>query len=1308
MIAGSHIGEGIITNLLEYNLSKMLNMTVKIDDLFTNIVSHVEVLNVHIYDSSDEMSSIHINRLDVHYNIFALLSNKLSISNITIDGMHAKIFTNEKEELLFPQFTSEDEPSENPLKIYVGKVHLSNSTFSYNNRSIPLEVSLQNLSAEILCNNNEDRYEVTAEFSKAEILYDKKSIILQPFQLSGSVAQEEVVINELSFALMGIELTGTASASIGGSSTYMNGEISIDGVPNELIDMFDDNLPVRYRPDISEISAKISFTGTLQDYNIVASLTIPKIMAEEIELTDNKLHVRVLHDTLYIDTLSTQLFDGKFIAHGFVAIDSLQRFSFESSLLALDIIPLWDFLYTSKAPYTGSFDGSINAEGSVQHILESSISGNISSNNFSYNDKSIPELQTSFTYCKDKGELELTQGTSKVVVRLSLVDSILSGHAEIDIREIEYLAGLFDVQGFTGKLIADSDFYGSLNNPSVSAQLQGKNILYQGFPVDDVAAQISYKDTSLSILSSNISGKTKSIKDFTLAMLKTELDGSCNYNIMLQGTLNDFSGNIQLEADKVLYENRKIDHLSIKGTAENMHFDLEELSLKIEDLLCKGSGSFNVLDKSGNAALFFEKLDDLDKKSMGKVSAEFSLEPIIAIDAELEKFNISLAHVAQDSLPNIQGLVSGLVHFSGTPDKPHGTLDLKIEDPSYEEILFDNVELSADVTPTDIILKKAIIGLYQSRLRAKAKVGFVHTKARLSISNRSSISGEVTFEDMEAANFAEIFPQNIMLKGSLSAHATVEGILAQPRVSGVLEIQNGFLQTGDKKLPLTGLQAKIFINQDSLEVKEFSCDFNQKKITLTGHILQENFETFTANLALQVDNFKTLRITGNLEKDSVDGEIKVDDFDLSFLAALIPEIDYSKGLVEASLSINGKTSHPSIQGYIHGKKLEFLPQGFIVPFTKGNIDIVFDSGSFDIHSLTFVYGEGTISCDGFAKYNQSGVQDLYINLSAKDVLFQQKKVLQLTLKDAQLQYYKNISEFKLNGNIVLGETKYLQNVQIAKVVESLGRPKIFRKPTPLMAQTKMNIQITNSDDLWVDNNIARIKMKLALNVTGTIANPNLGGRIELIDGYIIYLDRKFELTRGMLDFIDPNQINPILDIQATAKIKNYSQPENPPYLITITVIGPTDKAKINLQSVPALDQANILSILTFGTTREHIFSQDPDNYQTSLKDILLERAKLYSSQKIAGYVAGRLTYLLGLDDVSIEGNIFNLDDGGPQLTASKQISDRIKVTYSTKVGYLNEQSIKLDYKLTDHFYLQGQADQEGTAGIDAIYRIHFK
>jgi len=50
----------------------------------------------------------------------------------------------------------------------------------------------------------------------------------------------------------------------------------------------------------------------------------------------------------------------------------------------------------------------------------------------------------------------------------------------------------------------------------------------------------------------------------------------------------------------------------------------------------------------------------------------------------------------------------------------------------------------------------------------------------------------------------------------------------------------------------------------------------------------------------------------------------------------------------------------------------------------------------------------------------------------------------------------------------------------------------------------------------------------------------------------------------------------------------------------------------------------------------------------------------------------------------------------------------MSVTYSTAVGHMNEQKVKLDYKLNDKFSLEGQTDQRGRSGLDLKYKLKFK
>ena len=83
--------------------------------------------------------------------------------------------------------------------------------------------------------------------------------------------------------------------------------------------------------------------------------------------------------------------------------------------------------------------------------------------------------------------------------------------------------------------------------------------------------------------------------------------------------------------------------------------------------------------------------------------------------------------------------------------------------------------------------------------------------------------------------------------------------------------------------------------------------------------------------------------------------------------------------------------------------------------------------------------------------------------------------------------------------------------------------------------------------------------------------------------------------------------------------------------------------------------------------------------------------------------------MFGFDDFTIQGNLFkNENSPGPQVIASKHLTKKVKLTYSTTVGHLNDQKIRLGYRLTPKLSFQGETDQLGNSGIDFKYGLSFK
>ncbi|HEV2747544.1 MAG TPA: translocation/assembly module TamB domain-containing protein [Allosphingosinicella sp.] len=97
-----------------------------------------------------------------------------------------------------------------------------------------------------------------------------------------------------------------------------------------------------------------------------------------------------------------------------------------------------------------------------------------------------------------------------------------------------------------------------------------------------------------------------------------------------------------------------------------------------------------------------------------------------------------------------------------------------------------------------------------------------------------------------------------------------------------------------------------------------------------------------------------------------------------------------------------------------------------------------------------------------------------------------------------------------------------------------------------------------------------------LKLGGTVTQPRITGRAELIRGNYEFAGRRFRLERGTIRFLGETPINPLLDIVAEGGLQGLNA--------VIRVTGRGQKPEIAFASTPALPEDELLSRLLFGTS----------------------------------------------------------------------------------------------------------------------------
>ena len=163
----------------------------------------------------------------------------------------------------------------------------------------------------------------------------------------------------------------------------------------------------------------------------------------------------------------------------------------------------------------------------------------------------------------------------------------------------------------------------------------------------------------------------------------------------------------------------------------------------------------------------------------------------------------------------------------------------------------------------------------------------------------------------------------------------------------------------------------------------------------------------------------------------------------------------------------------------------------------------------------------------------------------------------------------NKSRFTMGRAAAVAEIPELQVIEINRRGDEIEKPRTnvpWAMAVKARARNRLTVTGLGLDSEW----------RAALDIGGTVTNPAIAGRAELVRGGYEFAGRRFELREGHIQFDGRVPVNPTLDISAEADVSNLSA--------IIHVGGTGLKPDITFTSTPALPQDELLSRILFGTS----------------------------------------------------------------------------------------------------------------------------
>ncbi len=447
---------------------------------------------------------------------------------------------------------------------------------------------------------------------------------------------------------------------------------------------------------------------------------------------------------------------------------------------------------------------------------------------------------------------------------------------------------------------------------------------------------------------------------------------------------------------------------------------------------------------------------------------------------------------------------------------------------------------------------------------------------------------------------------------------------------------------------------------------------------------------------------------GNLQIKGTGGFDDVLDVDLSgniplnVVSRFAEDLTDIEGDLSLTASVSGTVKAPEIDSKIDVREFQMTVPGLFQKLHGVAAHINATDKHIDIQKIEGKLDTGQFKLTGGLDLENYQPKDVKANLTAIALPIKVPDMLDLVI-NTDLEFSGDPDHTLLKGEAVLVEGLYYKNVNlnmnILKGVKNAGKPtkrETAPPPTeftqPYIKNLEFDVQIKHRNSFLVDIELAQLEISPDLQLTGKLNHPVINGRAQIDSGTITYHKKFFEVKKGVIDFLNPYEIEPTLDVESEVRVRDW--------LIHLNISGPMDKLDFELTSKPPEEDGDIISLLVFDKTTTELIEGEGGTAQSTNQML---------ANLIASTIGEDFKKATGLDIFEVEAN--GSEDTSDQVTVTlgKELSRRITIKYALESteGEMVQKAIT-EYKFLENVILNGFQDSNGIFGGEVQYRLEFR
>ncbi|MBU4562049.1 translocation/assembly module TamB domain-containing protein [bacterium] len=734
--------------------------------------------------------------------------------------------------------------------------------------------------------------------------------------------------------------------------------------------------------------------------------------------------------------------------------------------------------------------------------------------------------------------------------------------------------------------------------------------------------------------------------------IEPPLSGSAQGDIFIQSRGSQFEANGDLQI-------KKINIINYKADSANLIFSLKDKKVRIKSLVLN----------SGKSQLY--------------VQGEVSLEEGLPLDLRVNFLNQRIVHLMSyflppDLLSKFRGKATGSLEIKGDYASPDLFLSALIEDAQLEKMPINSIEVKLDKIDSVIRINRLKLSQRKGELIAGGWINLDEDNKNLDIN--------LSADNLDLNQLSNLFGIEDEIKGLANFKAEVTGDIDLPNISFSAKVEKGKFQD----FIFDNLTFEALYNQGILEVKQFVLDKEGHQIIGKGKIPYE-FSFMGRE-----------KVAPSLAEIPLDFNLALQNTDLSFIKIFFPkDLKQIRGLTNAELKLSGTLNQPILNGNIalSGGLIEF----YELPAKISDLSVLLylENNLVKIEDMNFKIDQYRIYTSGEFALKNLQLQDLNINIwtNKEEILYQDIFKAQADLKAKLTGFFTSPH---IEGILTLsqGELNWKDNNKDIPTNTS----ELFSKLINVKGDIDLEVKIL--DDFMAKANDFNLKLVGGLKVQGDLSAPKLNGGLQIKQGYIAFLDKKFRVSEGKVIFADSIGEDMILDIRAKTEIDDID--------VFLNVSGILAQPTITLSSSPALSESEIISLLMFNKNYAGLTEGEMG---TILQEEIINLIAQGLSIRFLNQIEDKVADSFGLDEFKIE-TIFKKDQDsnltffpGFALEAlafkvGKYFSENFYLTYSAPLFEIGIGNLELEYKLKNDLTLSTQV---GSVGLqDDEFELKFE